>query len=61
MLANGLIEADDHETALEVQERALKIRLQALGETNPRTADLYFNLGATHLAMGHVQEAINLL
>jgi hypothetical protein len=51
MLATEHINKHDFDGALEVTNKALQIRLKHYGETHPRVADLYFNLGSTYLAL----------
>jgi tetratricopeptide (TPR) repeat protein len=57
MLAAESIDKQDFETAIKIINKALKIRLKAYGETHPRVADLYFNLGSVYLALGDVETA----
>jgi hypothetical protein len=43
MLATDHIDKCEFEKALEIQEEALRLRLEAYGEMHPRVADMYFN------------------
>jgi hypothetical protein len=40
---------------------ALRMRVDAYGENNPRVADMYFNIAGTHAAMQNFTEAEDLL
>jgi hypothetical protein len=51
MLATDFIDKREFDQALDIQQRALKMRLRAYGGSHPRVADMYFNIGGTYLAM----------
>ena len=49
-----------HDKALELEQKALGIRLALLGEDHPDTASAYGNLGATYSALGKHDKALEL-
>jgi hypothetical protein len=55
MLAAAHSDAGDFSSAIDVQQRALRIRERVLGTDHPRIADLYFNMGANYMEIGDLR------